>query len=90
MQSANLYKYIALFCACGLLGCVGGGGGSGGRRCVSSCGGSGGGGSTSAFNTAEFQANFGLASINALTAYDSSATGEGITVAVIDTGIDRK
>jgi len=88
MQSANLYKYIALFCACGLLGCVGGGGGSGGSLCVSSCGGSVGGGSTSAFNTAEFQANFGLASINALTAYDSSATGEGITVAVIDTGID--
>ena len=47
----------------------------------------GGGGSTSAFNTAEFRANFGLASINALTAYDNSATGQGITVATIDTGM---
>jgi len=60
---------------------------------LSACGGGGGGSSTSStnsssFNTTEFQANYGLASINALTAYDNSGTGSGITVAVIDTGID--
>ena len=60
---------------------------------LSACGGGGGGGgsssSTSSFDTTEFQANYGLASINALTAYDNSGTGSGITVAVIDTGIDQ-
>jgi len=58
---------------------------------LAACGGGGGSattGSSSSFNTTEFQANYGLASINALTAYDNSATGNGITVAVIDTGID--
>lgn len=59
---------------------------------LSGCGGGGGSSSSSSssssFNTTEFQANYGLASINALTAYDNSATGSGITVAVIDTGID--
>ena len=59
-----------------LIGCGGGGGGGGG------------GGSQSTFNTSEFTANFGLATIGALTAYDNSGTGQGITVAVIDTGID--
>jgi len=56
---------------------------------LSACGGGGAGEtSSSSFNTTEFRANYGLASINALTAYDNSATGNGITVAVIDTGID--
>jgi len=59
---------------------------------LAACGGGGGGSSssssTSSFDTTEFQANYGLASINALTAYDNSGTGSGITVAVVDTGID--
>jgi hypothetical protein len=59
-----------------LAACGGGGGGSGGSSAAS-------------FNTTEFQANYGLASINALTAYGSSGTGSGITVAVLDTGIDQ-
>ncbi len=58
---------------------------------LTACGGGGGGSSSSSsssFNTTEFQANYGLASINALTPYDNSGTGSGITVAVIDSGID--
>ncbi len=61
-----------------LAACGGGGGGSGG----------GGGGGTTNFNTAEFQANYGLSKIGALTAYNNNGTGSGITVAVVDTGID--
>jgi len=41
-----------------------------------------------AANTSEFQANYGLSKIGALTAYNNSGTGSGITVAVVDTGID--
>ena len=60
---------------------------------LTACGGGGGGSSSSSsssssFNTTEFQANYGLAKINALTPYDNSGTGSGITVAVIDSGID--
>jgi Subtilase family len=40
------------------------------------------------FNTTEYRAGRGLASINALTAYAAGATGQGITVGVIDSGID--
>ncbi len=40
------------------------------------------------FDTAEFRANFGLDAINVLGAYDSGVSGDGVTVAVIDTGID--
>ena len=57
---------------------------------LAACGGGGGGGGGGAvnFNTTEFQANFGLASIGALTAFNNSGSGTGITVAIIDTGID--
>ena len=68
-----------LFLAAALTACGGGGGGGGSSDSSSS----------SSFNTAEFRANYGLASINALTAYDNSGTGSGITVAVIDTGVDQ-
>lgn len=40
------------------------------------------------FDTPEFRANSGLAAIGAIPAYQAGATGDGITVAVIDTGID--
>ena len=54
------------------------------------CGGGGGGGGAAPtnFNTAEFQANFGLGSINVLSTYSGGFTGTGQTIAVIDTGID--
>ena len=68
------------------LAACGGGGGGGGAS-----GGSGqgsGGGATGPFNTTEFQANWGLANVGALHAFDNGGTGNGVTVAVIDTGID--
>ncbi len=40
------------------------------------------------FDTTEFQANYGLGTINAIPAYEAGATGQGIIIAVIDTGID--
>ena len=58
---------------------------------TAACGGGGGGGggsTTTNFNTAEFQANFGLGNINVLSTYDAGFTGTGQTIAVIDTGID--
>ncbi len=79
MFKVRMSNILVGFLIVTLSGCLGGGGGSGSGS---------GGGSTSAFNTAEFQANFGLASINALTAYDNSATGAGVVVGVVDTGID--
>ena len=83
-------------------GCAGGGSGGGGSGGGSSSGGGGSSGSgsggagtttppptTSAFNTAEFRRNFGLNLMNALDAYDAGASGDGVTVAVVDSGIDR-
>lgn len=40
------------------------------------------------FDTAEFRQNWGLDAIGALDAYDAGSTGAGITLAIIDTGID--
>ncbi len=40
------------------------------------------------FNTVEYRNNYGLPQINAIVAYEDGATGQGITVAVIDSGID--
>jgi subtilisin family serine protease len=40
------------------------------------------------FNTSEYRQNYGLGAINAIDAYDDGLTGDGITVAVIDSGID--
>lgn len=42
----------------------------------------------SPFDTAEFRANYGLNNINAIPAYDDGLSGNGVIVAVIDTGID--
>ena len=39
------------------------------------------------FNTAEFRGNYGLASIRADSAYKARAFGQGVTVAVMDSGI---
>lgn len=44
--------------------------------------------SPSPFETEEYQANFGLGAIGASSAYATGATGHGITVGIIDTGID--
>ncbi|MCF8474865.1 MAG: S8 family serine peptidase [Emcibacter sp.] len=65
---------------------------------LASCGGtsSGGGGtpvitpppSPINYNTVEYRNNYGLDQIHAIVAYDKGATGAGITVAVIDSGID--
>ena len=40
------------------------------------------------YDTAEYRANWGLPAINAAAAYSDGATGQGITVGVIDTGLD--
>ncbi|WP_417316896.1 S8 family peptidase [Emcibacter sp.] len=40
------------------------------------------------YNTAEYRLNYGLDQIGAIAAYEAGATGQGITVAVIDSGID--
>lgn len=40
------------------------------------------------YNTAEYRRNYGLSQMNTIAAYEAGATGEGITVAVIDSGID--
>jgi len=40
------------------------------------------------FDTQEFRNQPGLAQINALAAYDEGATGAGVIVAIVDTGID--
>ncbi|MGV7030991.1 S8 family serine peptidase [Methylobacterium symbioticum] len=40
------------------------------------------------FDTPEYRADYGLAHINAATAYARGFTGLGVTVAVVDTGID--
>lgn len=66
---------MAIFLGPVLAGCGGGGGGGGGAAPTN-------------FNTAEFQANFGLGSINVLSTYSGGFTGTGQTIAVIDTGID--
>jgi subtilisin family serine protease len=40
------------------------------------------------YNTAEYRANWGLGAVNAIAAYQAGASGAGITVAVIDSGLD--
>lgn len=40
------------------------------------------------YDTAEYRANYGLDAIHAIAAYEDGLSGEGITVAVIDTGVD--
>ena len=66
-----------------LAGCGGGGGGGGG-----SSSGSMGNQPRSFFETTEYFANRGLGAINASSAYAAGATGNGVLVGLIDTGID--
>lgn len=44
----------------------------------------------SSYDTSEYRATVGAVSMNALAAYNRSATGAGVGVAVIDTGIDTR
>lgn len=69
---------------------------------LSACGGGGGSGGSGAltvpvttpatpavnYNTAEYRASYGLGSIKAIAAYDAGLSGRGITVAVLDSGVD--
>src|SRR3546814_1294770 len=76
-------------CLFASLGSCGGGGGSGGG--VSSTPTPPSGGSpapTIDYDTAEYQRSTGSVAMDAIAAYDAGATGRGITVAVIDRGID--
>lgn len=87
------------FCAVGLvaLAACGGGGGGGGSSSGGDAG-SGGGfaaptppaivADASTFETTEFNAAPGLAQIKAQYAYERGATGDGVTVAVVDDGVN--
>ena len=61
---------------------------------LTSCAGGGGTSTTSTplvasdYETSEYNAQYGLASINASTAYADGYSGSDVTVAVIDTGVD--
>ena len=59
---------------------------------ISGCGGGGGGSSTSLvkadYETTEYNNQYGLGNINASTIYADGHSGSGVTVAVIDTGVD--
>ena len=61
---------------------------------MGACGGGGGGAASvgslppSSFETQEYSASYGLGAIHASSAYAGGATGQSVTVAVIDTGID--
>lgn len=89
-------SWVALLVAGALAGCGGGGGGGG-----SSGGGSGGGPIVSRSGndsltertgsvdfTAERNRNYGLQAVGAMAAHDAGRTGAGVTVGIIDTGID--
>lgn len=85
-------------------GCAGGSGGGGGDGAGAGAGGQGSGGSgpppnnggtsgpgpslPGVYETGEYKANHGLGQIGASAAYAAGASGEGIVVGVIDTGID--
>ncbi len=66
-------------------------GGGGGTNSASSSPGPGGSGSPGSsvtnYNTAEYQRSAGSVAMNAIAAYNAGATGSGITVAVLDSGI---
>ena len=62
-----------------LTGCGGGGGGGGGTSSPSP---------TAAFETGEYNAQYGLGIVRAAYSYLRGATGAGVSVAVIDTGLD--
>jgi subtilisin family serine protease len=70
---------LSLALTAGLAACGGGGGGGGGGGPQLT---------PRAFETQEYKASWGLGGISASQAYATGATGRGVTVAVIDTGID--
>jgi Subtilase family len=80
-RRSRLAWLLALIAIGSAAGCGGGGGGGGG-------GGSGGLLPASSFETTEYHANYGLGVLRASSAYAAGATGRGITVGVVDTGID--
>jgi hypothetical protein len=71
-------RALALALALGLAACGGGGGGGGGGPQPT----------PGAFETREYKASWGLGRISASQAYATGASGRGVTVGVIDTGID--
>lgn len=70
------FQAVALAVALGLAGCGGGGGAPASPLTPES------------FETPEFKANPGLDMVGAQLAFAEGATGDGVTVAVVDTGID--
>ena len=42
------------------------------------------------YDTAEYRRNYGLGAVNSITAYEAGLSGDGVTVATVDTGIDLK
>ena len=72
-------RLLALAVISAVAGCGGGGGGGGGTIGARSAG---------FYETTEDQANYGLGVIRASSAYAAGVTGRGITVGVVDTGID--
>jgi hypothetical protein len=90
VNTSALRLSIALCLFTSLGSCGGGGGGSGvGSTPTPPAGG----GSTPTspsvnYDTTEYQRSTGSVAMNALAAYNAGATGQGVTVAVIDSGID--
>ena len=90
MRRRSATAFAAILVAGVLSGCGGGAGGG------SVAGGGGGSGpaplappaSAASFQTTEFFFNDGLNQINAQDAYATGTSGDGVTVAVIDTGVD--
>jgi len=85
----NFPLYACLLLTTALAGCGGGSTGTGGSNNLSFPDGA----PTSVplqqdFDTSEYRENYGLDSINAIAAYEAGLSGEGVSVAVIDTGID--
>ncbi len=73
-----------------LAGCGGGGGGGGGGGSPAGVGGLNLplGGNPAAFETSEYRRSGALGPVNASTLYAAGGTGAGVTVGIIDTGID--
>ncbi len=81
--------------ACGLLvcvlilaGCSSGGGSTSAIEIDDGVDGGGAGAGAAEIEASEFGASWGLGAINAQAAYAAGATGDGVIVAVIDTGVD--
>ncbi len=88
MDQGRLDAVLRRLCAVALLGAAagcGGGGGGGGGGDDDSAGGSR---PPGFYETTEYRASHGLGALNASSAYAAGATGAGVRVAVIDTGVD--